>query len=283
MNATLNSGYLSIWCVLTIVIAAPGQSLLVKDGQPCAEIVIADQPPRTTRLAAQELQRCLEKISGAKLEIVTKQSGDVAAYVAIAEHQDTNDFQKADALKHAARCARSLKDFDRADQLATQIPLEAVAKTVRMENLLTQRKFQNVIEQFGNEPFDRWPFWQIGAGAFAQARAYVNQKVGDKAESDLNTALQYTADSRLRTSILVTMGSNRETNLHDDDGALQAYRQNFQSAARIGSADQFASVQGAGANLDPTRRVRRCAGDLTAGKDRSAPWLLATFAAACAR
>ena len=48
------------------------------------------------------------------------------------------------------------------------------------------------------------------------------------------------------------MGSNRETNLQDDDGALEAYRQNFQSAARIGSADQFASVQGAARIL--TRR-----------------------------
>ena len=41
------------------------------------------------------------------------------------------------------------------------------------------------------------------------------------------------------------MGSNRETNLQDDDAALEAYRQNFESAVTIGSADQFLSVQGA--------------------------------------
>jgi hypothetical protein len=176
----------------------------------------------------------------------------LAAYVDLAEQRDTNDFQASDALQQAADCARRLQDFDRADQLAAQIPIAAVAQTVRMENLLSQRKFAAVIEQFGNQPFDQWPFWQIGAAAFARSRAYVSLKIGDKAEADLSTALQYTSDPRLRTSILVAMGRNRETNLQDDDAALQAYRQNFQSTARIGSADQFASVQGAARIL--TRR-----------------------------
>ena len=45
-------------------------AFLVKDGQPRAEIVIAENPPRTTRLAAQELQTYVEKISGARAVIV---------------------------------------------------------------------------------------------------------------------------------------------------------------------------------------------------------------------
>ena len=169
----------------------------------------------------------------------------LAAYVALATGEDATGFQKSDALEHAARCARGLRDFTRAGELADQIPLDAVKKTVRMENLLVQRKFDAVIEQFGGEDFNEWPFWQVGAGAFARARAYVSAKAGHKAEADLRTALEFTADTRIRTSILFTMGSNRETNLQDEDGALEAYRQNYESKERIGAADEFRSVQNA--------------------------------------
>ena len=36
--------------------------LLIENGQPRAEIVIAGKPARMTKLAAKELQTCLEKI-----------------------------------------------------------------------------------------------------------------------------------------------------------------------------------------------------------------------------
>ena len=46
--------------------SASGQSLLVEDGQPRAAIVIAEQPTRTQKLAAEELQKYVKKISGAE-------------------------------------------------------------------------------------------------------------------------------------------------------------------------------------------------------------------------
>ncbi len=91
----------------------------------------------------------------------------LATYLAMNKVKGTTDFQKSDALQHAAVCAISLKDYDRANELAHQIPIDAVAKTVLMENLLAQRKFDQIIEQYGNENFAKWPFWQVGAGAFA--------------------------------------------------------------------------------------------------------------------
>lgn len=48
---------------------------IVEEGQPRAEIVIAEQPARTVRLAAADLQEYVEKISGARLPIVTQPSG----------------------------------------------------------------------------------------------------------------------------------------------------------------------------------------------------------------
>ena len=169
----------------------------------------------------------------------------LTTYMTLKSDKDTTDFQKSDALQYAARCARSLKDFDRANDIAEQIPLTSVAKTVQMENLLAQRKFDEVIQQFGDEDFAQWPFWQSGAGAFVRARAYVSMKTGDKAETDLQKALEYTSDRRIRTSILAMMGDNRELNLQKDDAALVAYRQNFESVGNIGAADEFRSVLGA--------------------------------------
>jgi len=39
-----------------ICATASGEACLVKEGKPLAEIIVAEKPPRTTRLAARELQ-----------------------------------------------------------------------------------------------------------------------------------------------------------------------------------------------------------------------------------
>ena len=65
--------------------------------------MIADQPPRTTRLAAQELQPYVEKISGAKLEIVTEQSGDVPVSIFVGRSPHTDKLGITDeGLKYGA-------------------------------------------------------------------------------------------------------------------------------------------------------------------------------------
>jgi hypothetical protein len=55
--------------------AALAQPFLVENGQPRAEIIISDKPTRTQRVAAHEFRQQIEKISGAKLPIVTQPSG----------------------------------------------------------------------------------------------------------------------------------------------------------------------------------------------------------------
>jgi len=203
------------------------------------------------------------------------------AYVTLAKGAGATDFQKSDALQRAAACARSLKDFDRAEELAGQIPTEAVANTVRMENLLGQHEADALIVQFGSEDFDQWPFWQIGAGAFARGRAYhtlassnrpvaevvrlllspesrtltssaTRQLLGQKADADLRLALEFTSDTGTRMSILRTMGFNRERVLEDDDAALETFREIAGQTRNTGSAEYYYGVQGAARVL--TRR-----------------------------
>ena len=64
-------------------------TFLVEDGQPRAEIVIAEKPLRTVRLAAQELQDGIQKISGVRLPIFTQPtSGAVHVFVGQSEHTE---------------------------------------------------------------------------------------------------------------------------------------------------------------------------------------------------
>ena len=69
---------------------------LVKDGAAVAEIVIAESAEPSVRTAANELQRNLEKMSGAKLAIVTKVSPDVKnqVYVGYSDNEAVERVQR---------------------------------------------------------------------------------------------------------------------------------------------------------------------------------------------
>src|SRR4051794_8728371 len=62
-----------------LIMAAPppaeAETWLVENGQARAEIVLAEAPARMARLAAQELQTYVEKVSGATLPIVSAATG----------------------------------------------------------------------------------------------------------------------------------------------------------------------------------------------------------------
>jgi len=60
-----------ITLVLTSLVGAVGKLTLVNDGQPRAMIIIAKNPTDNAKVAADEFQRYIEKISGAKLPIIT--------------------------------------------------------------------------------------------------------------------------------------------------------------------------------------------------------------------
>ena len=69
----------------TAVSVCPAGDFLVEDGEPRAEIVIAQDPPRSTRLAAHDLQTYVEKISGARLPITFTPDGDVPVQIYVGE------------------------------------------------------------------------------------------------------------------------------------------------------------------------------------------------------
>ncbi len=73
-STRLIRGFATFW-ITTLSGVLQAAPWIVENGEPQAEIVIAQQPARSVRLAAADLQNSVEKISGARLPIVNEPSG----------------------------------------------------------------------------------------------------------------------------------------------------------------------------------------------------------------
>jgi len=67
--------------------------VLVENGKPRAEIVFAEQPQRSVRLAAHELQTYVRKITGAKLPIANEPTEGVPVQVYVGRSTHTDRFK----------------------------------------------------------------------------------------------------------------------------------------------------------------------------------------------
>ena len=65
--------------------AADAAPWIVEDGQPRAEVVIAERPARAAEFGASELQAYVEKITGCRLEIVTAPTDSVPVQIYVGE------------------------------------------------------------------------------------------------------------------------------------------------------------------------------------------------------
>ena len=102
-------------CVLLGVGLAPvafGEKFIVRNGQPRAEIVIAQQPPRMVKRAARELQTYVARISGAQLPIVTEpaEGFPVKVYIGRSPHTDRLGIT-GEGLRHGAFVMKSGPDW----------------------------------------------------------------------------------------------------------------------------------------------------------------------------
>ena len=180
----------------------------------------------------------------------------LSEYLELSQKEKITDFQKSDALQQAASCARSLNEFDHADQFAKQIPIETVGKVEFMHNLAARRKWAEIVATHSEEKLTSWPFWLIGEAAFVRAKAFYFTKKSEQAEADFRLALQYEPDKRLQLTIRTMMAHNREANQGDLNGALALYRLNYAGKTSIGGADEFRSVDHAAAILVKQRKFK---------------------------
>ncbi len=89
---------------LLSVASFAAEQFIVKDGKPNAQIVIAaENRPRMATLAALELQKWIEKISGARLPIVTQKSADFPMQIYVGRSPETDKLGiSADGLDYGA-------------------------------------------------------------------------------------------------------------------------------------------------------------------------------------
>ncbi|MEI6422707.1 MAG: hypothetical protein WCP55_10845, partial [Lentisphaerota bacterium] len=84
-------------------ISAMAETFIVKDGNSQAEIVVSKDAPRMAKLAAEELQTYVEKISGAKLPIANVPGKDVPVQIYVGRSADTDRMKITDeGLKSGA-------------------------------------------------------------------------------------------------------------------------------------------------------------------------------------
>ena len=82
---------------------ASAQQFIVKDGEPKAEIVTTEHPIRNVQLAAEELQKYVEKISGAKLPIHSTRTQHMPVHIHVGESAHTERMGLDDTgLDHGA-------------------------------------------------------------------------------------------------------------------------------------------------------------------------------------
>ena len=94
------------FCLLSGLVTLPSEAadqFLVRNGVGQAEIVVAKDAPRTTHIAAWELQTYIKKISGAELPILNQPTNADNVKISIGESDYTRKLGITDdGLKHGA-------------------------------------------------------------------------------------------------------------------------------------------------------------------------------------
>ena len=169
-----------------------------------------------------------ERAAAVKLLKAEKVDEAFAAFSQLAEAA-VGDVQKSDALEQAALCADRLQKFDRAWELAREIPKPAHSKNCQMTLLLNHRKWDELIATYKDEDFSKWPESIRGQGYLSRGHAYYYLKNGSPAVQDLSLAVEFITDHNTRGYCLNLVGDAYHDFLKDDEKALAAYRRTYQT------------------------------------------------------
>ncbi len=200
---------------------------------------------RSHRFEAAEMEDGFLKTTQAADELMKHRNYEEAwAVWASFADREANKFLKSAALENAFTCALAGKHFNLAAEVIDWIPINAVEHSARMRFLLARNMAGEVIAKFGSEDITQWPFWKRGDGFHHRGRAYSIVKNGEKAEADLSAALEWIGDLRQREPILLAQAQNRETNLKNDEPALQGFEAILEGKTHLGGADEYSALQG---------------------------------------
>ena len=197
-----------------------------------------------------------------------------AAFATLAGHKQANGYQISQALKKAADCARRQNDHQAAARFAERIPDKTIATTTHIENLSAERKWRDIVEDFGAVDLTGWPFTQIGPTALLRGRAWSVEQAGDRAEADFQLALENTTDTLARLAILNARAHNFETVLNDDARAINTWREITASKSHTNHYEFLEAIQGAARILTKQQKYDEAIAmhDLVARGSLRGPW-----------
>lgn len=149
-----------------------------------------------------------------------KHEAAMTAFVAMAGGEAT-DVQKSDALEQAVLCAINLQQYDRAQELAKQIPAPGVSRMSQMRIVIAQRNWQGVVDQFKDDDISTWPQDLLGEAYWSRGQCALYAKNVAMAEKDLLKAVEY-LNGNGKALALIDLGDVYQA-MKKDDMALAAY------------------------------------------------------------
>jgi hypothetical protein len=163
----------------------------------------------------------------------------LAAYADLAENMVMSERVKADLLEKASLCAHRLEDYDKAIQLAKEIPVAPLSMHRQMQLMLEQERYDNLLAAFTQRAMGGRNFHQsfvypeqedvMADLYYYRALAYIHTGNLQAAEADLRimndkrTQLSYRSGEAIHDLTWLRLGDFCRTHLQDDDEALEAY------------------------------------------------------------
>jgi tetratricopeptide (TPR) repeat protein len=168
-----------------------------------------------------------------------KDAEALAAYTDLAKNMAMSKRVKADLLEKASLCAQRLKDYDKAVQLAEEIPVAPLSMHRQMQLMLEQERYAALLAAFTQKAMGGRSFHQsfvypeqedvMADLYYYRALAYIHTGNLEAAEADLRimndkrTQLSYRSGEAIHDLTWLRLGDFCRTCLQDDDEALEAY------------------------------------------------------------
>ena len=177
--------------------------------------------------------------AAAALAKAGKDAAALAAYTDLAKNMAMSKRVKADLLEAASLCAQRLKDYDKAMQLAKEIPVAPLSMHRQMQLMLEQERYDVLLATFTQKAMGGRSFHlsfvypeqeDVMADLYYyRALAYIHTGNLQAAEADLRTMndkraqLSYRSGEAIHDQAWLRLGDFYRTYLQDDDKALEAY------------------------------------------------------------
>jgi hypothetical protein len=168
-----------------------------------------------------------------------KDAEALAAYTELAKNLPMSDRLKADVLDKAFLCAGRLKDYDRAMQLAKDIPVPPIAMQRQMQLMVEREQYAELLDTFTHDSMGGRSFHlsfvypeqeDVMADLYYyRSLAYLCTNNLAAAEADLKimndkrTQLSYRSGEAIHDRVWLKLGDFYRTHLKDEGRALAAY------------------------------------------------------------